>query len=389
MSTAITEQLLSSRKSLDALTKQLNAKDVSEAKESEEYSRMATMVVAAVSKIPVPKDGKDGRNGMDGFDGNDGVDGVNGNHGKNGIDGKTGPMGKTGKPGKDGKDGKDGISITGDSGIAGMNGKDGEDGKDGLDGTNGKDGIQGNDGKDGVAGKDGKDGLNGKDGAPGLRGNDGINGVDGIAGSDGRDGKTGKPGKDGVKGKDGYKGKVGPRGKQGDTGVGIDDVTIDGATLKFSLSNNKYKKVTLPLKQGGGAPIAPPPVQWARRTPVRETGIVSQNVGEALVELNEKIVQSSTGNPFPPGTSESFMFNFNPYDETHDGSFDYDVDGKLISKTIETSAEVVLYTVTFSYNGSQLSGKTISDEVNNDSVTVVFNYDEANRLINKTHTYNG
>ena len=107
-----------------------------------------------------------------------------------------------------------------------------------------------------------------------------------------------------------------------------------------------------------------------------------------MIELKSRIIQSSAGNPFDPGTSESFMFTFNPYDETHDGEFVYDdATNQLVSKTIETSADVVLYTVDFSYNGTQLESKLISDEINSDSVRVDYTYDVNGRLVSKAHTY--
>lgn len=415
----IQSQLAASRKVTEAFQAQLDAR---QAKEDEVLAqdaadvRTASMVLSAMSKIPVPKDGKNGRD-ADPVDYeviqeyvDAAVDAL-----PKAIDGKRGPAGK---PGKDAYTPVKGVDYY--DGIAGKNADDkaildsvlaelaikskettaelakilkedtafvGPMGPQGIQGESIKgdpgESITGPQGPPGesVVGDKGDKGDKG-DAGESIIGPQGSPGYTPVKGVDYHDGSDGKPGES-------IKGKQGARGKKGDSGtdgVGIKNVYTEGTALKIALTDGKTKTLSMPVSKGA-APIAPPPVQWAKRTPVKAEGIISENVSDALVELKNKIVQSSVGNPFDAGTPEAFMFTFNPYDETHDGSFVYDVNNKLISKTIETAADVVLYTVTFSYNVNQLSSKTISDNINGDSVTVTFEYDENNRLIGKAHTY--
>ena len=416
-------QIDASKKATAAFQAQLDArkaKGSAKAKQEAEDVRIASIVLAAMSKIPVPKDGKDGINAEE-VDYNviqdfvqttvDAIprpkDGINGADGKPGYTPIKGKDYTDGAPGKDADHDAivdsvikhvttkvDGIhndlltTITNDDSFRGHTGPKGEPGES-VKGDTGAMGPKGDVGPSGAPGES----IKGDKGEPGesIIGPKGDNGYTPIKGIDYHDGEAGKPGKDGksITGKQGARGITGKKGKDGKHGVGIKNIHTEGTALKISLTDGKVKTLVMPGARATGkaAPIAIPEVQNAMRTPVEATGIVATNVRDALVELKGKIVQSSSGNPFNVGTSEAFMFTFNPYDETHDGKFTYDSNGKLISKTIETHSGITLYTVTFSYNGTQLNSKTIYDEVNMDSVQVTYNYDINNKLIGKTHTY--
>ena len=384
--TSLASQISSSRKVIDDLYKQLTAKDVAEAKSDANDARIATMVVAAVSHIPKPKDGARGQDGAIGKDGINGKNGTNGVDGIDGIDGIKGDTGKAGASGRDGNDGKDGIGVDGSIGSDGADGKDGVSGTNGVDGNDGLDGLDGKNGKDGTDGVDGTTGIDGKNGSDGLRGSDGINGLDGLAGKDGINGQNGLNGKAGVKGKDGLKGKEGARGKKGDTGIGIKEVSIDGATLKFSLTDGKYKKVTLPLTQGkGGGPVVPDSFQRASRVPYnnKNSGISAENVQEAI----DVVAQMQSGNPYPASTAHNFMYTFNSVHDTHSAKFVYNAGKLLISKSIVNISDDVLYLIDFTYTTGVLTSKLITDLGIGDSVETVFTYEDG-LLTQKLLTYN-
>ncbi len=279
---SLASQIGSSRKAVDDLYKQLNAKEDYEVKEGAEDVRIASIVLAAMSKIPIPKDGKNGVSGKDGTRGINGARGFTGNTGDTGAPGKDGINGTDGIDGRDGKDGKDGIGV---SGTRGLDGTDGKDGKDGVDGAKGADGSNGLDGTNGVSGKDGLQGLPGKDGTNGIDGRDGLHGLEGKKGVHGSDGKKGK---DGTNGKPGAKGS---NGKDGKDGRGIKDVTVDGSVLKFTLSDGKSKKVKLPTSnvvtgRSSGA-VQPDTFQRAVRVPFDNTKVETDavNVQDAVVEV--------------------------------------------------------------------------------------------------------
>ena len=385
LDTSLTSQISSSKKAVDDLYKQLTAKEVAETKSDAEDVRIASIVLAAMSKIRIPQDGKNGLKGSNGIDGKNGVDGVDG------IEGVKGSTGLIGAIGKDGKDGKDGIGVEGSTGLDGKDGQDGKNGTDGTNGLDGTDGIDGIDGKEGLNGTDGINGLNGadgKNGAPGLRGNDGINGIDGSFGGDGRDGKKGTTGNDGKKGKDGargHNGSKGERGAKGDNGRGIDDISIDGATIKFKLTDGKSKKVTIPLAVGGsGGPVPTTTFQRAQRVPYdnKSSGVAATNVQDAL-----DLALAATGGPtFPPGTAQAFMYEFNLVNDTHSSSFVYNESKQLISTLVINDVEDVLYMLTFTYVTGVLVEKLITSMDAGDSVEFVFEYTDG-LLTRKLLTY--
>ena len=441
-------QIDASKKATAAFQEQLNARKVkgnAKAKQEADDIRIASIVLAAMNKIPVPQDGKDGVDAQevnydiiqdfihtavdaiprpkDGKNGYTPVKGVDYHDGKPGIDGKdfdetiaeklaTKLISEATAPVVD--DIKKLAETSHEKLIAHADSKISELRSNlsnhvekeitakiwtpqDIDRAAAKH-IEANANKfkgESIKGDRGPKGDSivgpaGKTPVKGIDYRDGVDGYTPVKGVDYHDGKAGPKGKDGSPGKQGARGEVGKKGKDGKHGVGIKNIHTEGTSLKISLTDGKVKTLVMPGARASGkvAPIAVPEVQNAMRTPVDATGIVSTNVRDALIELKGEIVQSSVGNPFDVGTSEAFMFTFNPYDETHDGSFSYDGNGKLVSKTIETHGGVVLYTVTFSYNGAQLDSKTIYNESVTDSVKVSYNYDDNGNLVGKTYVYN-
>jgi len=443
-------QIDASRKATAAFQAQLDArkaKSNAKAKEEAEDVRIASIVLAAMSKIPVPKDGKDGVDAQEvNYDViqdfvRTAVDEIpkpkNGNNGKDGYTPIKGVDYHDGKPGANGKDFDEAIAeklatkliskttapviedikklaeASHEELISHADGKISElEGNlsnhiekeitakiwtpEDIDKAAAKH-IESNAHKfkgKSIKGEQGPKGesIVGPAGKTPIKGIDYIDGKDGytpIKGVDYHDGKEGPKGADGKPGKQGARGEVGKKGKDGKHGVGIKNIHTEGTALKISLTDGKVKTLVMPGARATGkvAPIAVPEVQNAVRTPIEAKGIAATNVRDALVEIQSKIVQSSAGNPFEAGTSEAFMYTFNPYDETHDGSFSYDSNDNLISKTIETHQGVTLYTVTFGYNGAQLDSKTIYSELDDDKVKVTYKYDAKGHLTGKEHTY--
>lgn len=395
---AFDAQIASSRKSVEALNKQLTAKEDSQVAQDAADVRTASMVLAAMSKIRIPADGKNGKSGIDGFDGMDGIPGIDGIQGIRGFKGDkgatgiTGAVGAKGVPGKDGRNAIDGIEgLKGETGIQGPTGKDGKDGVQGIKGLDGKSGI------DGITGIDGKEGPRGQVGSVGPKGLDGSNGlsIPGTDGTNGVDGKAGKHGTDGKSGKDGLKGKEGARGKKGTEGVGIQDITTEGDDLKIKLSDGKVKTVSIsPLtgksRKGAAASLLPVSIQPAIKTPFNSSTsvLVSTNVQDAIVETVGKIQQSASGNLFPLGTAAGFLYTFNIYEDTHEADFVYNAGKQLISKSVVDTSNNVLYLVNFEYTGNILTLKSITDLVNTDSVDITFTYTDE-LLTRKSCTYIG
>lgn len=63
-------------------------------------------------------------------------------------------------------------------------------------------------------------------------------------------GPKGEPGKDGVDGSTGPAGKDGANGSDGKDGRGISNITIEGNTLIFTMTEGEDIKVDLPSEEG-------------------------------------------------------------------------------------------------------------------------------------------
>jgi hypothetical protein len=161
---------------------------------------------AETSNTPGPQGpaGPQGQAGANGIDGTNGQDGAQGPQGLQGIQGEVGPQGPAGANGLDGENGQDG-----EHGPQGIQGETGPQGPAGLNGTNGQDGAQGPQGIQGEMGPQGPAGMNGLDG---------TNGQDGV------------------------------QGPQGATGNGITNISVEGNSLVFTLSDGSTQAVAFPAQ---------------------------------------------------------------------------------------------------------------------------------------------
>ena len=390
MSAALQEafdaQLARNKKSIEALNKQLNAKEEAEAAERDNDVKIASMVLSVVSKIPKPKDGKDGYDGVDGINGVNGTDGREGPMGPQGPKGETGAQGPkgdkgdTGANGIDGKDGKDGLDGTlgakGEKGDKGDTGEAGKDGLDGRDGTNGKDGI------------DGKDGAVGPRGEPGIDGKDGYNGLQGPAGADGKKGPKGDQGPRGLPGKQGLRGKEGPKGKPGADGIGITDINAYGQDLHITLTNGTTRQVHMPIRSSDGVSPAMPAADFQRASRVPYDSSRSTLSADTVQGAIDQLASTVNGNPFPLGSAESFMYNFTLSESAYGAEFVYNVNNQLIHKNVVGSGNVTMYTVDIVYSGTTMIEKLVTNILAGDKVSTAYIY-ENGLLIRKELTYIG
>lgn len=118
----------------------------------------------------------------------------------------------------------------------------------GAAGATGPMGPAGLDGKDGSDGKDGKAGATGRTGAAGADGDDGATGA---TGAQGQPGPTGPPGPAGADGKDGANGTNGTDGADGKDGRGVESVTCEGGSGRFTFAFTDGTTATVECSQTG------------------------------------------------------------------------------------------------------------------------------------------
>lgn len=91
-------------------------------------------------------------------------------------------------------------------------------------------------------------GPQGPSGLPGPSGANGLNGQDGAQGPQGIQGETGPQGPAGMNGLDGTNGQDGVQGPQGATGNGITNISVEGNSLVFTLSDGSTQAVAFPAQ---------------------------------------------------------------------------------------------------------------------------------------------
>lgn len=72
----------------------------------------------------------------------------------------------------------------------------------------------------------------------------------------------------------------------------------------------------------------------------------------------------SSGNPYPAGTVENFLFTFNAYKVAYEANFVYDIGGNLETKYIKDDT-TTYYSVGFNYTDGVLTSKVITDQSGN------------------------
>lgn len=80
----------------------------------------------------------------------------------------------------------------------------------------------------------------------------------------------------------------------------------------------------------------------------------------------------ASGNPYPIGTVENFLYTFNYIKVSNEAEFIYDIDGNIES-VIVTDGNISLYTISFVYYMGNVISRLITDSVGN-YCTTTFNY---------------
>jgi hypothetical protein len=187
--------------------------------------------------------------GPQGPQGPAGANGQDGAQGPQGIPGETGPQGPIGLTGAAGATGATGpIGLTGATGPQGPIGLTGATGATGAAGPQGPIGLTGATGATGPQGPIGLTGATGPQGPIGLTGATGPQGPIGLTGPQGIQGETGPQGPTGINGIDGTNGQDGVQGPQGPTGNGITNISVEGNSLVFTLSDGSTQTVAFPAQ---------------------------------------------------------------------------------------------------------------------------------------------
>ena len=217
-----------------------------------------------------------------------------------------GPKGDTGEPGPQGPKGDTGAQgPKGEQGPAGPEGPQGPAGEDGAPGPQGPAGADGQDGAQGPAGENGgyyspsvdsEGNINwtaSKEGMPDIPSSN-IRGPQGPAGQDGA------PGAQGPAGQDGAQGEQGPAGAAGQNATinGVTALTLQasggltgsqsGGIFTISLPAGGQQNQVLKQDASGGAVWGDQQASEVGFTP-GTSGLISDTVQAALVEVNEKV----------------------------------------------------------------------------------------------------